>query len=289
VKVAAIQMDCIPGNRKDNLAKSISLLEESIDCGAKLVVLPELFSTGYWVKDLDMELAETIPGETTLTLESIAKERNIYISGAILEHGEARGLIYDTAFIITPKGNHGIYRKICLWDTEKNRFKSASASPSVFNSDIGYIGLQICYEIGFPEGARMLTMQGADILLYPSAFGKPRLYIWDIATRSRAIENGVYLIAANRSGTEDNGKIEFAGHSRIVNPKGEILAQAENTDQVILADLDLNMIAEQRRAVPYLSDLPKLELLTEQVKKVVIRKEGGGNFIETGYGITEDG
>lgn len=264
VKVAAIQMDCIPGNKKENIDKSVSLLKESIDYGAKLVVLPELFSTGYWVKELDMELAETIPGETTLKLERIAKKQNIYIAGAILEHGEARGVIYDTAFFITPQGLNGIYRKICLWDTEKIRFKSASAYPSIFKSSIGNVGLQICYEIGFPEGARMLALQGADILLYPSAFGKPRLYIWDIATRSRAIENGVYLIAANRSGTEDNGKIEFAGHSRIVSPKGEILAEAENEDQVIVVDIDLSAIAKQRRAVPYLRDLEKLELLTAQ-------------------------
>ena len=77
LKVAAIQMGCIPGKIKENINKSISLLNESIDYGAKLVVLPELFSTGYWVKELDMELAETIPGETTLVLERIAKERGI--------------------------------------------------------------------------------------------------------------------------------------------------------------------------------------------------------------------
>jgi predicted amidohydrolase len=261
VKVAAIQIDCILGNRKENVDKSISLLKESIDHGAKLVVLPELFSTGYWVKELDMELAETIPGETTIELERIAKKQNICISGAILEHGEARGVIYDTAFLITPKGLKGKYRKICLWDSEKNRFKSASNYPSIFKSTIGNVGLQICYEIGFPEGARMLAKQGADILLYPSAFGKPRLYIWDIATRSRAIENGIYLIAANRSGIENNGKIEFAGHSRIISPKGEILAEAEKADQVIVAEVDLSLIAEQRRVVPYLCDLGNLELL----------------------------
>ena len=266
VKVAAVQMDCIPGKKKENLDKSFYLLKEGIEYGAKLVVLPELFSTGYWVKDLDMELAETIPGETTLKLERIAKKRNTYITGAILEHGEARGVIYDTAFFITPQGLTGIYRKICLWDTERIRFKSASVYPSIFNSNIGKVGLQICYEIGFPEGARRLALQGADILVYPSAFGKPRLYIWDIATRSRAIENGVYLIAANRSGTEDNGKIEFAGHSRIVNPKGEILAEAANADQAIVAEVDLNVIAEQRRSVPYLRDLGKLEELSAQNK-----------------------
>ena len=268
VKVAAIQMDCISGDREENLNKALHLLEESIEYGAKLVVLPELFSTGYWVKELDMKLAETIPGETTLKLEHIAKTQNICIAGAILEQGEARGVIYDTAFLITPKGINGTYRKICLWDTERTRFKSSCTYPAIFKSSIGNIGLQICYEIGFPEGARMLTLQGADILLYPSAFGKPRLYIWDIATRSRAVENGIYLIAANRSGTEDNGKIEFAGHSRIISPKGEILAEAKKADEVIVAEVDLRAIVEQRRAVPYLRDLAQIELLTPNKRNV---------------------
>lgn len=261
VKAAAVQMECTPGNKEANLQKTYSLLDESADSGARLVVLPELFSTGYWVKDLDFELAEKIPGETTLALERIAQDRDLYISGAILEKGEARGVIYDTAFLIAPHGLLGAYRKICLWDTEKHRFQSASKCPSVFQSEVGNLGLQICYEVGFPEGARMLALQGADVVLYPSAFGKARLYIWDIATRSRAIENGVYVVAANRSGTEDNGNIEFAGHSRIVNPKGEILAEAQNANQVITADLDLDVITLQRRAVPYLYDVGKLELL----------------------------
>jgi len=265
IKVAAVQMDCILGNKEENLAKSISLLEEACDQGAKLILLPELFSTGYWVEEWDMELAENIPGETTHRLKRFANERGVYISGSILEHGEARGVIYDTAFLISPGGLEGIYRKIFLWDSERTRFKNAHSFP-IFKSSLGNIGMQICYEVGFPEGARLLAMKGADILLYPSAFGLQRLYVWDIATRSRAVENGVFLLAANRSGRENEGQIEFAGHSRIVNPRGEVLAEAENMDQVIVTNIDLALVPEQRRAVPYLRDFEDLSLLNAPKK-----------------------
>lgn len=251
VKVAAIQMECVPGDKAHNLKKTFDLLDESFTRGAKLVVLPELFSTGYRTQEVDAELAEEIPGETTRRLENWAKDRNVYVTGSILELGESKGVIYDTAVFISPRGFEGIYRKIFLWDTEKVRFKRATSFP-LFSTSLGKIGIQICYEVGFPEGARILTLKGADILVYPSAFGAARLYVWNIATRSRALENGVFVIAANRSGKEN--EIEFAGHSRIVDPKGDILSEAKKADEVIVSEIDLASVTEQRNALPYLRD-----------------------------------
>jgi predicted amidohydrolase len=251
MKVASIQMDCILGDKEQNVKKALSLLDEACERGSTLVVLPELFSTGYGGKDLDMDLAEGIPGETTRKLGHIAQSRGICIAAALLERGESKGVIYDTAVLISPKGIEGAYRKIFLWDTERMRFNKGHSFP-IFKSSFGNIGIQICYEVGFPEGARILTLKGADILLYPSAFGAKRYYIWDVATRSRALENGVFLIASNRSGKED--ELEFAGHSRIVNPKGEILSEANQMDEVIVSEIDLDLVPLQRRAVPYLRD-----------------------------------
>ena len=251
VSVAAIQMECLQGNKTENMKKAFLLMEDACSQGAKLALLPELFSTGYCVRNQDLELAERIPGETIEKIEHFAKAKGVCVSGTILEHGESKGVIYDTAFFITPEGNQGTYRKIFLWDSERTRFKRADCFP-VFDSGIGKIGIQICYEIGFPEGARILALKGADILLYPSAFGAPRFYVWDVATRSRALENGAFLIAANRSGKEDG--IEFAAHSRIVNPRGEVLCEAQKQDEVIVAEIDLDLVPLQRRAVPYLRD-----------------------------------
>ncbi len=254
IKVAAVQMNCVKGNKKQNLQKAITLLDKACKKGASLIVFPELFSTGYLVKDVDMNLAESIPGETTQDLEKIAKDRGVYISGAILEHGESRGVVYDTAFFISPDGMEGKYRKIFLWDSERVRFRHGHSFP-VFKSTMGVVGMQICYEVGFPEGARILTLKGADILLYHAAFSAQKYYIWDVATRSRAMENGVFLIAANRSGKED--QLRFAGHSRIVSPKGEILCETTKLDDVIVSPIDLDLVLRQRREVPYLRDYDK--------------------------------
>lgn len=251
ITVAAVQMSCFPGEKERNLRKAQDLIMEACDKGAELIVTPELFSTGYSVKELDMELAEPIPGKTTSWMERIAKERNVYICGAILEHGQSKGVIYDTAVIVSPEGVKGVYRKVCLWDSEKIRFKHGSFFP-VIQTKFGVIGIQICYEVGWPEVARILTLKGAEILVYSCAFSNERYYVWEVATRSRALENGLFVVASNRSGRE--GNIEFAAHSRIINPKGEILVEASQIDDVVTAKIDVDSVTKQRRAVPYLRD-----------------------------------
>jgi len=263
IKVASIQMDCVLGEKEQNLTKALALIHEACDKGAALVVLPELFSTGYNIKDRDVVLAEAIPGETTRWMENIAKERRVHICAAILEHAEAKGIVYDTAVMVSPGGLKERYRKVFLWDAERTRFKHGYSFP-VADTELGTIGMQICYEVGWPESARILTMKGAEILVYPSAFNKQRYYVWDIATRSRALENGVFLIASNRSGTEN--EMEFAAHSRIINPRGEIVAEATQMDEVLVSTIELGLVARQRRAVPYLRDYETAILRDEMMK-----------------------
>jgi len=246
-------MDCMLGDKEANLAKANGLIQEAVDHGAKLIILPELFNTGYRVEDRDQQLAETIPGETTTWLEQICKQHQVYIVGCILEKCKVNGIIYDTAFVIGPDGYIGSYRKTHLWDKENVRFTKGLNLP-VFDLGFVCLGIQICYEIGFPECTRSLTLQGADIIAYPSAFGKERYYAWDLASRSRALENGVYVIACNRTGLE-KGETEFGGKSRIVDPSGKVLIEASLTDEVILSEIDLDLVAVQRKKIPYLRDL----------------------------------
>jgi len=262
VKIASIQMNCVLQDKQKNMEKAIDLIYEACQKGAKLIVLPELFNTGYRVEDVDIEMAENIPGETTDRLEMIAKKEKVNIIGCILEKGEITGTVYDTAFIVGPDGLYKEkYRKIYLWDQENVRFKKGNNYPVV---DIGWakVGLQICYEVGFPEGARILSLKGANIIAYPSAFGLARLYAWDIATRSRALENGVYVIASNRTGTEKNVTI-FAGHSRIIDPRGRILSEATKMDEVIISEISINEVTKQRRQIPYLRDLNTFMMIRE--------------------------
>ncbi len=246
-------MSCILGDREANLRKAESLLEEAIKEGVNLVVLPELFNTGYRVEERDVEMAEPIPGPTVQWMEVLARRHNLYLVAAILEQGQSKGLVYDTAVLVGPEGLLGTYRKTHLWDVESVRFTKGEEFP-VFNTAIGTIGLQICYEVGFPEGARVLTLKGADIILYPSAFGKAREYAWKIATRSRALENGAFVIAANRTGTEKE-VTEFGGGSCIVNPWGEVISEARKDDEVIISEIDLQEVIDQRRRLPYLRDM----------------------------------
>ena len=250
--VAAVQMNCVMGDINENLRVAKKMILEAADKGAALVVLPELFDTGYRVEEKDREVATSIPGKTTDFLEAICKERNIHVVGAIIEKIDNE--LFDTAVLVGPSGVVGKYRKTALWAAENNRFSKGTHEYQVF--DIGFckIGLLICYEIGFPEAARVLTLQGADILLYPSAFGKSRYYAWDIASRARALENGNYVIACNRTGIEKS-ETEFGGGSRIIAPKGNVLVQAAEEFEVIVAEVDLELIREQRDVIPYLKDL----------------------------------
>lgn len=134
-------------------------------------------------------------------MKNIAKELDIILVSCITEESIVDGVLYDTAVIVDKSGLQCSYRKIYLWDQENVRFAQGQNYQTYSIENLN-IGLQICYEVGFPEGARILTLQGANLLIYPSAFGNARLYAWDIATRARALENGCFVIAANRIGTE---------------------------------------------------------------------------------------
>lgn len=261
IKVAAVQMNCILGDLNANLQKAKALIDRAVEQGAKLIILPELFNTGYRVEERDVELAESIPGPTTDWMIEVARESNVYLAGAILETGRTNGLVHDTALLAGPEGLVGVYRKTHLWDVENTRFTKGEEFP-VFETSLGKIGLQICYEVGFPEGARILSMKGADIIVYPSAFGEARLYAWDLATRSRALENGAFVVASNRTGTE-KGETTFGGLSRIVDPRGNVLIEAQEEDDVIVSEIDLQQVIDQRRTIPYLRDLNRPLLAKE--------------------------
>ena len=265
ITVAAIQMNSVPYDLQGNLDKAEQLINQAVQKNANLVVLPELFNTGYRVEDRDNEMAEEIPGYTTKWLERLAQKNNIYLVAAILEKTGVREIIFDTAVLVGPEGLIGSYRKTHLWDMENVRFTKGDDLP-VFKTSIGNIGMQICYEVGFPEGARILTLKGADMVVYPSAFGKARRYAWDIASRARALENGIFIIAANRTGVEKEETF-FGGASTIIDPMGSVLSLAEEESDVIVEEIDLEKINDQRKKVPYLRDLNKNLLIKELNKR----------------------
>ena len=265
LKVALVQMHAKPYECAQNLQKALNLARQGCEKGARLVVLPELFDNGYCVSDKDRDFGIDFkkPHPTLQALCEFAKAQNAYIIACSIEKSGAK--LYDTAFIVSPKGKIvGKHRKIYLWDTEKRRFERGKKY-EIFRLNFGKfsvkLGLQICYELGFGEGARALALKGAELLAYPSAFGKARAYNWDLLSRVRALENGCFVLACGLSGAcidrVSSKNVEFAGNSRVVSPKGKIIKNAQNDDECIVCELDLSEIKAQRKALPYLKDFDK--------------------------------
>lgn len=251
--VAAAQMNCIPGNKSQNIAIAEGLIKHAADAGAELIVLPELFTTGYHVENEDLSLAETVPGETTNRLAEISVRHNVALVGGMIEAGSLSGLLYNTTIVIENGKVKNNYQKRYLWQEEQLRFGKGKPTENPFPVKHAPCGIQICYEIGFPELTRGWANQGAELLLAPSAFSEKRVRVWDIATRSRALENGMFVVAANRTGADAHS---FAGRSRIVSPQGELLKEASpDQDETIVATIDFNEVAKQRHSLPYLRDL----------------------------------
>ncbi|QQK79401.1 carbon-nitrogen hydrolase family protein [Salicibibacter cibi] len=251
--VAAVQMDCIPGDKTHNLTIAEGLIQDAVDAGAELIVLPELFTTGYHVEKKDLALAETVPGEATKRLADISARHNVALIGGMIESGDLSGLIYNTAIVIENGKIKSNYQKRYLWQEEQLRFGKGKGTEGLLSVKNSYCGIQICYEVGFPELTRAWVNKGAELLLVPSAFSEQRAHVWDITTRSRALENGMFVVAANRTGTDAH---TFAGRSRIVSPQGKLIKEASSDqDEAIVTTIDFNEVAEQRHALPYLRDL----------------------------------
>lgn len=206
--VALIQMCPKPYALQENLRLALKLAKDSLKKGANLVVFHELFDSGYCVaphdSDFALDFAKPQNHATFKALSAFAKENAVHIVACGIEKSNKK--LYDTAYIIAPSGKCvGKHRKIYLWGKEKLRF-SKGKKYEVFKLNFGNfsakVGLQICYEIGFGVGANILALQGAEILIYPSAFGAARAYNWDLLSRARAVENGCFVLACNHSGAE---------------------------------------------------------------------------------------
>lgn len=264
MKTAVIQMNCITYDKKKNFEIAAGLIEKAGEYGAELIVLPELFNTGYCSTERDWELSETTGGETEKFLRKYAEKYSCTIIGGFVEKSDIGGLVYNSLMFVSPGKETGIYRKMYLWGPEKNRFLKGS-SLCIWEAQGAEISPQICYELGFSENAKISALNGAEIMIYSSAFGKARLYAWDINSRARAVETGCYILASNHGGSEDG--LEFCGHSRIVDPQGNVLCEAENDNDVIMADIDIEKVYGQRNDLPYLRDI-NTEFIFQEYGKI---------------------
>ena len=258
IKVAAIQMECITNDKAANVSKALKLIEKAAKEGSQLILLPEFFTTGYYsFREHNQELfqeSETIPGPTSHAIGELAKKYGLYIVTPIFEK-VGLGRYYNTAPLIGPDGEVlGKYSKTHIPAREKYYFRPGSEFP-VFKTKIGNIGIIICYDRKFPETFRIVTLNGAEIILVPSSlFPRPKATVsedWEYIARTRALENGVFAVFVNEAGEEQG--MEYFGHSLIINPKGDVLARAGFDECIITATINLEEV-ELLKKRRYLQD-----------------------------------
>lgn len=276
LKVAIVQHAC-SSSRDDNLSTTIAGIREAATQGAQLVLLQELHTSLYFCQSEDtaqFDLAEPIPGPSSAALAGVAKELRIVIVASLFER-RASGLYHNTATVLDSDGSlAGIYRKMHIPDDpgfyEKFYFTPGDLGFEPITTSVGKLGVLVCWDQWFPEAARLMTLAGADLLLYPTAIGwdpadyhdeKDRqISAWKTIQRAHAVANGIPVIVCNRAGFESAPEkpqqgIQFWGSSFICGPQGEILAEApRDQDAVLCTELDLARVEQVRRIWPYLRD-----------------------------------
>jgi N-carbamoylputrescine amidase len=270
-----VQMACTP-DPAENLSRASARVVEAARAGAGIVCLPELFRSQYFCQREDaafFDLAESVPGPTTVALGRIAREQGIVIVAPVFER-RAPGLYHNSAAVIDATGEiAGLYRKMHIPDDpayyEKFYFTPGDLGFRAFDTRVGRIATLICWDQWYPEGARLAALDGACLILFPTAigwhpqekheFGAQQRDAWRTIQRAHAIANGAYVAAVNRVGHEvpSSGAagIEFWGTSFIADPFGvELAVGSVDGEQLLLAEIDLARLEDVRRNWPFLRD-----------------------------------
>jgi N-carbamoylputrescine amidase len=263
------------GDPKANLKKSLALAEKAAKKGAKIICTQELFRSQYFCQNEDHEnfkLAESIPGPSTHAFQKLAKKYGVVIVASLFEK-RASGLYHNTAVIIDADGALlGIYRKMHIPDDplfyEKFYFTPGDTGFRAWDTKFGRIGVLVCWDQWYPEGARLTALQGAEIIFYPTAigwhpsekaeYGENQHGAWEVIQRSHAVANGCYVAAVNRIGHETpigGDGIEFWGQSFVAGTSGQILAKASvEKEEVLLVPIELDKVDVTRTHWPFLRD-----------------------------------
>jgi N-carbamoylputrescine amidase len=274
LKLGLVQMQCSI-DPLENVNKAESMIRAAASEGANIICLQEIFNTIYFCQSEDhkyFEFAEGIPGPTTDRLGKLAKDLGVVIVAPIFEK-RAAGLYHNSAAIIDADGTLlGKYRKMHIPDDplfyEKFYFTPGDLGFRSWKTRFATIGVLICWDQWYPEGARLTALRGAEILFYPTAigwlpsekleFGKRQHASWETIQRSHAIANGCYVAAPNRTGHETpigGDGIEFWGQSFVADPSGEIIGKASaDKEETLIVEVDLKKLDRQRTHWPFLRD-----------------------------------
>ncbi|MCC3376466.1 carbon-nitrogen family hydrolase [Cohnella sp. REN36] len=257
MRIALIQMDIEVGRVEANFARLASLLREAAAASPKpdVIVAPEMWNTGYALTEI-RTLADPDGERTRAEISAFAREHRVnVIAGSIAERRSDRGGdVTNTVYGFDREGREIVeYAKIHLFQLmDEHLHLAAGDKPGRFALEEVPAGVMICYDIRFPELARKLALDGAKVLFVPAEWPHPRLHHWRTLLQARAIENQMYIIACNRSGT--SGETRFFGHSMVIDPWGEVIAEAGEEADILYADIDLALADEVRGRIPVFAD-----------------------------------
>lgn len=256
-KIAIAQIESST-NKTANLDKAVSLIQEAERQSAALIVFPEFlmaFSPASQSAEELASFAESTDGPFTSSLRHAAKASGIAVVATIYEKSEKPGRVFDTAVWIDARGEiESVYRKLHLYDAfgfkESDKFHPGAALAPLVKSGPCQCGMMICYDLRFPEMARMLALDGANVLVAPSGWvqGDLKLDHWQTMIKARALENGSYVIAPGQVGNI------YIGHSMIVDPLGRTLVDLGDTEGLAVVELDFKLVSETREKLPLLSN-----------------------------------
>ena len=257
MKAAVVQFKAST-NKEDNLTKIISYISKAASKNAALCAFPEFMmfytSSSQTPKQL-ANLAETINGNFVTTIAKAAKENQIQVVGSFYEKSRKKDRVYDTCFVIGKSGKViSTYRKIHLYDAlgfkESDKIVSGSKITKPVNTSLGKMGMMICYDLRFPEMARSLATAGAEVLVAPSAWvkGNMKEEHWVTINKTRAIENGCYVIAPDQVGNI------YCGRSLVVDPYGKILLDMKKKQGIGFVNINLNKVKQTRKILPLLKN-----------------------------------
>lgn len=258
VKIALVQLESIPGQISANTDKICKFTREAAEQGAALIVFPELAITGYYldrIKNNPEKLFLSPEDPCILRIQKTADECGInIIFGCPLKRN---GRYTNSALIIDESGSIcSVHDKVFLWKEEKELFVAGrSFRPSKLS--FGVVGTMICYDAGFPESARELALQGAEVLVVPAAFAEFSRHRWNIYFQSRALENTCYVAAVNGAGGVGEGAC--FGNNLLFDPQGMLLVSGvEHSEQLLLAEIDLSQADKEAKKENYIGDLMPL-------------------------------
>jgi predicted amidohydrolase len=258
IKLALAQISSKRENKSENLLKIEKATLKAKQQRADLIIFPEMSLTGYVVLDQVYELAETIPGPSTQKIEALARKTGMHIVFGMPELSEkTQATVFNTAVLVGPKGLIGKYRKMYLPTHsvfEEKRYFRPGYEPAAFQTDLGNIGLSICYDVFFPEVFRLTRLKGAQLIICISASPAVRRGYFEILTSARALENTAFLAYVNLAGIEDG--LQFWGGSRLVSPTGDVVAKAKyDEEDFVVCEVDFGDLRAAETFIPTLRDL----------------------------------